>query len=188
MMIEGVMTVMEPSLLTDECLTERLSRLALDHRRTLADLLLHLSEFDVRELHLRAGYSSLFVYCTTVLRLSEHEAYHRIDAARDVKRFPVLLDRLREGSLTLTTLRLLGGHLTPDNHVQLLEAAAFRSKRQVAELIAGLAPRPDVASSVRALPAARPRIDDAQPAPRVGSPLAGDLTRTEPVPAARPPL
>src|SRR6185503_10091282 len=109
-----------PAVMSDEALTDRLNHLAQDGRRTTAELIEHLVEFDARDLYLRTGYSSLFVYCTSVLRLSEHETYLRIEAARDVRRLPVLLERLRTGSLTLTTLRLLSPHLTVDGHSELL--------------------------------------------------------------------
>jgi hypothetical protein len=35
----------------------------------------------------------LFAYCVEVLRLSEHETYNRIEAARTVSRFPVIRGR-----------------------------------------------------------------------------------------------
>jgi hypothetical protein len=39
-----------------------------------------LAEMDVRRLCLAQGYSSLFVYCTRALHLSEHAACGRIEA------------------------------------------------------------------------------------------------------------
>ena len=39
--------------------------------------------------------------------LSEHAAYGRIEAARAARKFPVVLDLLSDGSLTLTTVTLL---------------------------------------------------------------------------------
>jgi hypothetical protein len=49
------------------------------------------------------------------LRLSEDAACNRIDAARTCRRFPVILDLLASGEVTLTTVRPLGRHLTPEN-------------------------------------------------------------------------
>jgi hypothetical protein len=112
----------------------------------------HLAEFDARDLHLAAGLPSLFAYCTEVLRLSEHEAYHRILAARTARKHPRILAMLGEGTLNLTTVRLVAPHLTDETADGLLDAAAGRSKRQVEELVARHAPRPDVPSSVRKLP------------------------------------
>jgi hypothetical protein len=87
-----------------------------------------------------------------VLHLSEHAAYGRIEAARAARRYPVLLEHLADGSITLTTITLLAPVLTADNHVELLEAARRKSKRQVEELVATRRPMPPVPSSIRKLP------------------------------------
>jgi hypothetical protein len=92
------------------------------------------------------------MYCREVLRLSEGEAYNRIEAARTARRFPVILDMLVEGMLNLTTVRLLAPHLAEANHHDVLASAAGKSKREVEELLARQRPGPDVAASVRRLP------------------------------------
>ena len=146
------MSTHTPSHLTNTELTEELIRLARSGRETTVCLVTHLAEFEARDLHLAAGFPSLFAYCTEVLRLSEHEAYHRILAARTARRHPRVLAMLREGSLNLTTVRLIAPHLTEANADQLLDAAAGRSKRQVEELVAAHDPQPDVPPSVRKVP------------------------------------
>ncbi len=88
-----------------------------------------------------------------MLHLSEYAAYGRIQAARAARKFPVLLEMLTDGSVTLTTVGLLAPHLTPENHRELLERVRHKSKRQVEEFVAQLRPRPPVAASVRRLPA-----------------------------------
>jgi hypothetical protein len=75
---------------------------------------------------------------------------------------------LERNELHLSAIKLLAPHLTQANHVELLERAKSRSKREVEMLIAELAPKPDVPSVVRKLPA-----------PRVSA-------RVMPVPAAEP--
>src|SRR5688572_24299985 len=57
-----------------------------------AEVLAHLAEVEARELHLSAGCSSMFVYCTSVLGLAEGSAYRRITAARVARRFPMILE------------------------------------------------------------------------------------------------
>jgi len=86
-------------------------------------------------------------------RLRGHAAYNRIEAARLSRRFPVILDLLADGSLNLSTARLLAPHLRPDNFETLVAQARARSKRDVEALVARLWPRPDVVASVRQLPA-----------------------------------
>jgi hypothetical protein len=133
-----------PSQLTNTELTEELARLARSGRDTTVCLVTHLAEFEARDLHLAAGFPSLFAYCTEVLRLSEHEAYHRILAARTARRYPRILAMLREGRLNLTTVRLIAPLLTEANAGQVLDEAAGLSKRRVEELVARHAPQPDV--------------------------------------------
>ncbi len=97
-------------------------------------------------------------------RLSEHESYNRIEAARAARRYPIILHMLVEGALNLTTVRLLAPHLGSDNHDRLLAAASGRSKREVGELLARQFPRPEVASSIRRLPVpAPPRVPASPP-------------------------
>ena len=95
----------------------------------------------------------VFTYCTEVLRLSEDAACNRISAARACRRFPVILDALASGALSLTSVRMLNPHLTPENHEAVLARASSRSRREIEALVAELAPRADVPSSVRKLPA-----------------------------------
>ena len=147
--------IARPRSLSDEELVTALTKLVRGERQTTAHLIAHLMEFDGRRLYLGAGCPSLFVYCTDVLRLSGHEAYHRIEAARIGRRFPVVLHMLAEGRLNLTTARLLGPHLNDANHEALLESAAGKSKREVQVLLAKQFPQPDVPTLIRKLPAPR---------------------------------
>src|SRR5438132_3891655 len=141
-----------PSYLPDAELVLEVERLARCELDATTRLVAHLAELDARRLYLGAGYPSLFAYCTERLRISEYGAYNRMEAARAARRFPVVLGLLSDGSLTLTTVRILAPHLTADNHRELLESACRRSKREVEELVARLFPRPAVATLVRKLP------------------------------------
>jgi len=117
-----------------------------------ADLLAHLAEVDTRRLYLEEGCSSMFGYCTEVLHFSEATAYHRIQAARTARKYPILLDRVRRGEIHLSGVKLLAPHLTPENHVELLDRARHKSKRAIDELLADRAPKPDAPPRVRRLP------------------------------------
>ena len=103
------------SLLSNVELLDEAQRLAASERTATAALVRCLIEVEDRSLHLAQGCSSMFVYCIDVLHLCEGAAYNRIQAARTARKFPVILDRLDDGSLTLTAVRLLGPHLTTDN-------------------------------------------------------------------------
>jgi 5-methylcytosine-specific restriction endonuclease McrA len=138
--------------LTDEQLLADVVRLAARERQVTAELIRSLMELDARRLYLAQGYSSLFTYCTQALHLSEHAALGRIEVARAARRLPMILDRLLDGSVTVTNARLLAPHLTEANHREVLASARHKSKRQVEEIVAGLRPLPDVTASVRKLP------------------------------------
>src|SRR4051794_31535529 len=142
--------------LSDADLLTTTAQLAERERHTTADLIAALMEIDARKLYLGEGCSSLFIYCTRVLHLSEHAAYGRIEAARAARRFPEILAALASGDLTLTSVTLLGPVMTDDNHAGLLGAARHRSKREVEHLVATVRPQPAIVSSLRKLPAPRP--------------------------------
>ena len=144
---------MEPPKLSDRDLLAATIRAAGIERHATVDLIALLSEVDTRRLYLGEGCSSLFAYCTQVLHLSEHAAYHRIEAARTAREFPVVFELLAEGAVTLTVVVLLRPHLTTENHARLLEAARGKSKRDVEHQMACLAPRPDIPAVVRRAPA-----------------------------------
>jgi hypothetical protein len=145
------------SALSDQDLLARLETLAGKEREASVELVAHLAALDSRPaLFLAQGYGSLFSYCTQALRLSEDAACNRIEAARACRRFPLILELLASGSLTLTSIRLLGKHLTKENHESVLVKARDKSRREIDVLIAELAPRTDAPSTVRKLPRATP--------------------------------
>jgi len=162
-----------PATLSDGDLTAAMTRLVRSERQTTAELIAHLAEFEARRLHLAAGFESLFLYCTQVLRLSEHEAYNRIEAARAARRYPRILELLAEGAMNLTTVRLLSPHLTDENQDQLLTESSGMSKRDVEKLLARHFPSPDAAFSIRKLPTPRP--DSGAPAARASASTVADV-------------
>jgi hypothetical protein len=137
---------------SDDELLRRLSELLGRSRRCEADLVAHLGEVDARRLYAREAAPSMFVYCTSVLHLSEAEAWLRITAARATREHPMLLSMLRDGRLHLSGIRRLAPHLTRENRAELLKRATHRSRREIEELVAELAPRPDVPPRIRKLP------------------------------------
>ena len=147
--------------LSDRDLLSRLQQLAGHERVALVELLAHLAELDTRRsLYAAEGYGSLFAYCTRALGLSEDAAGIRIEAARACRRFPAILDLLADGSVTLTAVRMVARHLTPENHAEVLTAARRRTKAEIEVLVARLAPRPDAKPVIRRL---------ADPAPATGA-------------------
>jgi hypothetical protein len=165
--------------LSDSALDAELLRLArTEHDATVA-LVEHLAELGVRRSYLGAGFSSLFEYCRERLALSEGEAYNRSVAARAARKFPVVLQRLADGSVNLTTIRLLFKHLTAENHLELLDASLHKSKRDVERLIAARFPQPALPLSVRKVPSEPALVASNVPA----VPTALALPATSPAPS-----
>ena len=162
--------------LTDEQLLTEVHSLVALERQTTARLIASLAEMETRGLHLRDGCQSLFTYCTQRLNLSEAEAYSRIGAARTARKWPLVLELLADGSITLTTVNLLAAHLTSDNHRALLDAARRRGRREVEQQVAALRPLPTVPSTVRKLPAPRQALNT--------KPEGAELSPESPVGAA----
>ena len=123
--------------------------------------------------------------------MSEDAICNRLEVARAARKFPIILDRFADGSVTLTAVRLLAPHLTAANHEALLREATHKRTEQVKELVARISPRPDVASSIRKLPSPRPPaipstpVVAAEPEP-VPVPASSGHVALQPVPPARP--
>jgi len=121
--------------LSDEALISETKRLTLGECAATAKLIAALAEIDERRLYLGQGCSSLFTYCTQVLGLSEHSAYGRIEAARAAAKFPQILDLLANGSINLTTVGLVGPHLTEANQHEVLSNVSHKTKREVEQFM-----------------------------------------------------
>jgi hypothetical protein len=151
----GVMKITHATHLTDSELVSAVHRLASGERAATVALIAHLAEFDARRLYEGLGFPSTFKYCMTVLRLSEDATFNRIEAARAARRHPVIIEMLESGALSPTTARMIGRHLTAENHRDVLAAASGKSKQEVEALLAQLFPQADVRSSIRVLRSAQ---------------------------------
>ncbi len=167
---------------SDRTLLRGLDDLVAKGRQNEADLLAYLAEVDRRQLYLEQGCSSMFGYLTEVLHFSEATAFRRMAVARAVRRVPLLLERIREGTLHVAGAKLLAPTLTPENHVELLDLARHKSKRAIEKILADRAPRADVPARIRQLP--RPRtVPGVRVPPEIAKPACeapsreADLTR-----------
>jgi 5-methylcytosine-specific restriction endonuclease McrA len=149
----GVHNVMSPltpggdpglAELSDEELLANTRRLVGKSNQLLAALLVHLAEVEVRGAHRSRRCASLYTYCIYELRFSEDAAARRSAAARLVKQFPLLFAAIADGELHLTGLLMIGPHLTPENHVEVLGRAKFRTKKELGKLLRELCPLPQV--------------------------------------------
>ena len=113
------------------------------------------------------------------------ETYLRIAVARAARKHPAILPMLEKGRLHLSGIAKLAPVLTEANCDELLARATHKTKRKIEELVAEVAPKPDVPSTMRKLPARRESPKSSQlmelRPDRVETP-----TQPEPAPAPRP--
>ncbi len=138
--------------LSDDELLRCLSNVLAQSRRVEWVVVAHIAEVDARRLYAREGSPSMFQYCLDVLHLSESEAYRRIAAARLSRSYPVLLKMLEDGRIHLAGISVLKKHLTGANYENVLARATHKTKREIEELVAELAPKPDVPPTIRKRP------------------------------------
>jgi len=176
-----------PTQLTNTELLAEVKRLAQCERETTATLVAHLIEVEKRDLFHAEGCSSMFVYCTEVLRFSEAAAYKRLRAARAARRNPQILEDLASGALNLSSIKLLAPHLDLQSGAELLAASRHKSKREVEKLVRERFPLADVPATVRKLPAPAsavtgeptPALPAAASPPQVVAPLAPERYKVQ---------
>jgi 5-methylcytosine-specific restriction endonuclease McrA len=164
------------AVMDDEDLLASTRELACKSCEVEADLLHHIGEIDARRLYSQRGFPSMIVFCIKDLRFSEGAAYNRILVARAARRLPAIFEALASRQVHLAGLRVLVPHLTEENHEAVLAEAAGKSKREIEELAARLAPKAPVPDVVRKLPE------------RAALPLAGAVKSPASPPVARRPI
>src|SRR6185436_9345229 len=65
-----------------------------------------------------------------------------------VREYPELRDAIAKGEIHLTGVLLIGPHLGGERHAEILRCARFRSKRELARLVAEIDPKPEVPALV----------------------------------------
>ena len=170
--------------ISDEVLLRRLSEILKESRRVEVELVAHIGEVDQRRLYARSEASpSMFVYCTETLHLSGAETYLRLAVARAARKHPAILPMLEDGRLHLSGIAKLAPVLTEANCESLLDRATHKSKRKIEELVADVAPKADVPSTMRKLPAPR---EPSKPAPTLELRPDAVEAPTQPEPAPPP--
>src|ERR1700761_8330049 len=147
---------MKVTALSDAELVGALKKLVASEHVATADVVEHLAEIDARRLHITAACASLTAYCEERLGYSHDEAAHRVHAARQIQKYPMILPMLRAGQINLSTVRLLSPVLDASNHRERLEAAIGRTRYDLQRMIAGWAPKPDLPTRMTPLPSNEP--------------------------------
>jgi hypothetical protein len=148
-------------------LTARLADLLRREQAAMADFLLALAEFDQSRMWLELGYTSLFYFLHRELGLSKGAAFHRKTAAELLRRFPEVVEPLRDGRLCLSSIVEVARVMTPENRAEVLPRFFHRSAREAKVVSAELCPRADP-----------PRRDVVTPVPGSQGGLTLKLVRT----------
>jgi hypothetical protein len=162
------------SLSNDE-LVASLQRLVHDEHRLVADLIEHLLEVEERRVHLEMAFPSMYAYCRDGLGWSEGQTHRKLTAARLVKRFPSLLDAIRDGRIHLSNLALLRDRFTADNVEKLVATLGRKSKRDLERAVAEPVDHGNETLTLTITPALREKIERARALTRHRNPN-GDLT------------
>ena len=127
--------------LSDRQILSNTDAIVVQDRTLTLRLLSHLNEIERRKLYVKRGFSSMFDYCTTHLRLSEPAAARRIRTARCLARFPQLYPLLESGEVNLMSVSLISRLLNTENADALIARIRGKSKREVEALVAECEPR-----------------------------------------------
>lgn len=125
--------------LTDRQLSTALTTAHRSLTRHKAAFILHLAEFDARELSGSAGTVS---WVMRTQDLSRRTAYEYLQVGRSLLAFPLLTHHFAEGDISYSKVRLLLPYLTVDNESELVRLALDHPLQELETLLAGR-PRPN---------------------------------------------
>jgi len=167
--------------LNDQTLLSQFGDLVRQNHEGNAQLLRHIDVIDRRKLWAKLGHPTLFDFLIGRYHMSEATAFKRIGAARAARCFPVLYAMVARGEIHLSGIHRLKAHLTRENHEQVLALAKHKTMRQIDELVARLAPKPDVPTTLRALPQRNGGSKASIPAaPALAAPASASLVLAAP--------
>jgi hypothetical protein len=130
--------------------------------------ILLLKEVYDRKLYLSAGHSSMLNYCVHKFCLSEYSAHKRIQLSKISKKFPEILEALREKKLSLTTASLIAPKLKDETYLEQIDQCAYKSKDEVKRILVIWEPKPEVKDLIRHCKI--PVVDDTAHQPVCGQP------------------
>src|SRR5512142_219322 len=131
-------------MITITSIQDRVSRLAgllAREREALAEFISELAEFDTSRSWEQLGYPGLFDFLTRELRLSRGAAFYRSKAVWLVRRFPEVLDAIRDGKLYINSVAEVARVLTPENRAEVLPRFFYLSRGDAKLLSVELSPR-----------------------------------------------
>jgi len=129
------------------------------YRKAEAELLEVLDEIDQKRVYLHHQVSSVFAYCTEVLKLSESVSYNLITVMRKSRIVPELKAKSMSGAITLSNARRVAAVITPENKQDWLARAETLSSRQLEKEIARVLPAVAVPERASYVSGSRVRLE-----------------------------
>lgn len=132
-------------------LHQRALELVKEYQRVEAELIEILRKIDDRKLYREHGATSLFVYATKVLGLTESVAWNFITVSRATKKYPALNQAIQNGELSVSKARRITSVLTFENQDEWIQKAKTLSQRNLEKAVVKENPRavtPDRASYI----------------------------------------
>ena len=93
--------------LTNEELKTKMTKLVQTERKITHLILECINEIEMRKIHLKEGYSSLFDYLTKALGYTGGSAQRRIDGARLMRQIPTIAEDIEQGKINLMQISML---------------------------------------------------------------------------------
>jgi hypothetical protein len=172
-------------------LANALADLLRREHHALADFLVALAAFDAEQRWVDLGHNSLFNFLVRDLGLSKGAAFYRNRAAELVRKFPEVVEPIRDGRLCLSSVAELSNVLTRENLAEVLPRFFHLSRAEAKEITAELKPdpAPPIRSVVTTVPSPAAPFVAAAPAPGFLENLVHANSRVPdvaPPPAPRP--
>jgi hypothetical protein len=121
-------------------LTKHLAELLRREHGALADFLVALADFDRERRWVELGHTSLFYFLHRELGLSKGAAFYRKTAAELIRRYPEVVQPLRDGKMCIMSVVELAKVITPENRGEVLPRFFHASKREAKAIAAELRP------------------------------------------------
>ena len=133
------------SKLSDKELVVMVVKKVKEEKQVVLEVLNYLEEIDKRKVFVDYGVPTLFKFCTRILLYSDSEAAIRVKAVRAIKTAPIIKEKIKAGSLNLTTAASLYSFFI-NNKLQdkedIVEKICGKSSNQAKKILHSLADNP----------------------------------------------
>ena len=121
--------------ISNEDLTNRLTKLVQTERKITHLILECINEIEIRKIHLKSGYASLFDYLTRKTGYTPASAQRRIDGARLLRQIPEMSESIEKGEIHLSQLSLLQKTVREVEKLQNRKVSTLEKREVLSQII-----------------------------------------------------